>query len=327
VVRGNFLSEEKADVGAYRYGFNGKPTDRELNDWQDYGMRMYNARIGRFFTPDPLQSEYPMLTPYQFAGNTPIWAIDLDGLEPLVASDFETLSQLKKNLKLEYCYDVVDSKEVYQVTVSQNFWGIHQQHILTENGGPKQTELETFWGKASYAASHPGNALVLNKINNLSLRKNNDQKMAFQDIANTLKANLSKGEARGTIDNTFLHVAGQSFITTLFGEGYADLSGDIHERDHKSLLTGNIQAGVDTQKAIDNYSDIINNQWGQRWGEAISKDLGITKDTEWTNDLTSKYLNALQDKISKGMGVKFDKSFKESDNFVKKTTEFINDNK
>jgi hypothetical protein len=31
---------------------------------------------------DPLASKYPELTPFQFAGNTPIWATDLDGLEP-----------------------------------------------------------------------------------------------------------------------------------------------------------------------------------------------------------------------------------------------------
>jgi hypothetical protein len=30
---------------------------------------------------DPLTKEYPELTPYQFASNTPIYAIDLDGLE------------------------------------------------------------------------------------------------------------------------------------------------------------------------------------------------------------------------------------------------------
>tara|TARA_R110002074_G_scaffold273081_2_gene444639 strand:+ start:267 stop:794 length:528 start_codon:yes stop_codon:yes gene_type:complete len=30
---------------------------------------------------DPLAVDYPELTPYQFASNTPIWAIDIDGLE------------------------------------------------------------------------------------------------------------------------------------------------------------------------------------------------------------------------------------------------------
>ncbi|MCX6188210.1 MAG: DUF2974 domain-containing protein [Bacteroidetes bacterium] len=35
----------------------------------------------RFLSVDPLSKDYPMLTPYQFASNTPIQAIDLDGLE------------------------------------------------------------------------------------------------------------------------------------------------------------------------------------------------------------------------------------------------------
>lgn len=36
----------------------------------------------KFLSVDPLTSGYPMLTPYQFAGNSPIMFIDLDGLEP-----------------------------------------------------------------------------------------------------------------------------------------------------------------------------------------------------------------------------------------------------
>jgi len=48
---------------------------------QDYGFRLYNPAIAKFLSVDPLAPEYPELTPYQFASNTPIWAIDLDGLE------------------------------------------------------------------------------------------------------------------------------------------------------------------------------------------------------------------------------------------------------
>lgn len=44
-------------------------------------MRIYDLRLGRFLSVDPIGSKYPMLTPYQFASNTPIQAIDLDGLE------------------------------------------------------------------------------------------------------------------------------------------------------------------------------------------------------------------------------------------------------
>jgi RHS repeat-associated protein len=70
----------------YRYGFNGKEMDNEVKgtgNQQDYGMRIYDPRIGKFLSVDPLTRDYPELTPYQFASNTPIWAIDLDGLEGL----------------------------------------------------------------------------------------------------------------------------------------------------------------------------------------------------------------------------------------------------
>lgn len=67
----------------FRYGFNGKEDDRETG-FQDYGMRQYNTKLGRFFSVDPFTKKYPELTPYQFASNTPIQAIDLDGLEALI---------------------------------------------------------------------------------------------------------------------------------------------------------------------------------------------------------------------------------------------------
>lgn len=66
-----------------RYGFNGKEQDKETSSTTtyDYGFRIYSPALGRFLSVDPLTKKYPMLTPYQFASNTPIQAIDLDGLE------------------------------------------------------------------------------------------------------------------------------------------------------------------------------------------------------------------------------------------------------
>ncbi|MGV3768134.1 MAG: RHS repeat-associated core domain-containing protein [Chitinophagaceae bacterium] len=72
-------------MGGYRYGFNGKENDNEVKgtgNQQDYGMRIYDPRIGKFLSVDPLSREYAMYSPYQFAGNRPIVAIDLEGLEP-----------------------------------------------------------------------------------------------------------------------------------------------------------------------------------------------------------------------------------------------------
>lgn len=70
--------------GSYRYGFNAKENDGEVKgsgNQIDYGERIYDPRGGRFLSVDPLTKDYPELTPYQFASNTPIAAIDIDGEE------------------------------------------------------------------------------------------------------------------------------------------------------------------------------------------------------------------------------------------------------
>jgi RHS repeat-associated protein len=75
----------------YRYGFNGKEEDDEMANvegaYEDYGFRMYDSRLGRFLSEDPISDWYPYYSPYQFAGNKPIWAIDLEGLEEFFATD------------------------------------------------------------------------------------------------------------------------------------------------------------------------------------------------------------------------------------------------
>jgi RHS repeat-associated protein len=85
---GMLMPERKYDNGSqYRYRFNGKEKSDEVygeGNVYDYGFRIYNPRLGKFLSVDPLSAKYPWYTPYQFAGNMPIAAIDLDGLEQFV---------------------------------------------------------------------------------------------------------------------------------------------------------------------------------------------------------------------------------------------------
>ena len=69
---------------SYKYGFNGKSVDNEVSQTgsaYDYGYRIYSTALGRFFSKDPLSASYPWYSPYQFAGNKVIIAVDMDGLE------------------------------------------------------------------------------------------------------------------------------------------------------------------------------------------------------------------------------------------------------
>lgn len=81
---GMLMPGRNSHAGDYRFGFNGKENDNEVKgtgNQQDYGMRIYDSRLGRFLSVDPLSIDYPWYTPYQFAGNKPIKFIDLDGKE------------------------------------------------------------------------------------------------------------------------------------------------------------------------------------------------------------------------------------------------------
>jgi RHS repeat-associated protein len=67
-----------------RYGYNGKENDNDVKgegNQIDYGMRIYDPRLGRFLSVDPLTKNYASWSPYPFAMNRPIDGVDLDGLE------------------------------------------------------------------------------------------------------------------------------------------------------------------------------------------------------------------------------------------------------
>jgi hypothetical protein len=54
-----------------------------LKDEKEAQRLLDNSTGSRFLSVDPIAKDYPWYTPYQFAGNMPILARDLDGLEPL----------------------------------------------------------------------------------------------------------------------------------------------------------------------------------------------------------------------------------------------------
>jgi RHS repeat-associated protein len=103
----------------YKFGFNGKLNDNEvkgMGNEQDYGMRIYDPRVGRFLSVDPLTMDYPWLTPFQYAGNDPINYIDIDGLEQPDAPAAQTLTstQPKPSFATKEFLDETRSGSVYK---------------------------------------------------------------------------------------------------------------------------------------------------------------------------------------------------------------------
>jgi len=116
-----------------RFGFNGKENDNEVKGFgnqQDYGMRIYDTRTGKFLSTDPLSQNYAELTPYQFASNTPVSAVDLDGLEMYFATDGSLIGKFGRNIEIRIVTDketITKIKEHVKANISdkQNEYSYH----------------------------------------------------------------------------------------------------------------------------------------------------------------------------------------------------------
>ncbi|MEW6774448.1 MAG: RHS repeat-associated core domain-containing protein, partial [Bacteroidota bacterium] len=94
----------------YRYGFNGKENDNEIygvGNAYDFGDRMYDARLGRWWSVDKKFAKYPMLSPYVFAADNPILFVDVDGKDIIL---YNSYSIDKSTGQLVYKYNEVSKK-------------------------------------------------------------------------------------------------------------------------------------------------------------------------------------------------------------------------
>lgn len=71
----------------YRYGFNGKEEDDEVKrdgNSLDFDARIYDSRLGRWLSVDPLTKKYPSENPYLYTGGNPILYVDKDGRDKIL---------------------------------------------------------------------------------------------------------------------------------------------------------------------------------------------------------------------------------------------------
>lgn len=132
----------------YRFGFNGKEKDNEVSgegNHYDYGFRVYDPRLGRFLSVDPLCKSFPWYTPYQFAGNKPITCIDLDGLEEFNVTIYVNRETGTATTRIEIVGDTGPLKVNYKIND-----GAHQSiYTLNAFGTKDQSDraaqiLESF---------------------------------------------------------------------------------------------------------------------------------------------------------------------------------------
>lgn len=93
------ITNRKFSNDKYRYGFNGKEKENDISTGDlDFGARIYDARIGKWFSTDPLERKYVAFSPYCFAINSPLILIDYDGRDIFIVTSTGTSRLAKETL-------------------------------------------------------------------------------------------------------------------------------------------------------------------------------------------------------------------------------------
>ena len=81
-----------------KYKYTGKERDNE-NNYDYFGARYYDSRIGRWGGVEPLYDKYVNATPYNYAMLNPIIAVDINGKDAAVTIEGNTI---KVDIKIFY---------------------------------------------------------------------------------------------------------------------------------------------------------------------------------------------------------------------------------
>ncbi len=238
----------------------------------------------------------------------------------LLATRFSNLDELKSVVAIQYTHVVTSSVNIGKgtpvVLVTHCSSGKQVTSVLRSGVSEKNFKeaLEgNFWDKIALGFRSPYTLINRKKLLRVSIlaRRRHDifgwRDVAFYDLAEAMVHHIH-GDDLQRIDpkdlgekgyiNTFNHINAEAIMTTLFSEGVADFIADAHERFHMPELIDGVfsdeQLKDPNNNPMDNYVDIVNNEWGQELGKELKKKYGIQSNTEWTEQLLVNYLNDLQ---------------------------------
>lgn len=273
----------------------------------------------------------------------------LDVKGALLLTRFKSLDEFKSVVHIEY-FNVIPrldlvmyKKPLVRLTHYSN--GREVTSIL--ESGTSELDLLTardggFWDRVRLGLKSPYTVIHKNdilRVYNLARRRNaifGFGDVAFYDFAETTMFNICEDDTvfirpldfseKGYI-NTFNHITAQAFMTSIFTERLADFMADLHELGNMpELITGKFSEDqiLDIENGVvDNYLDMINNEWGQELGKLLKSKYNITRKTHWTPELLANYLNDIQGYYSWAFQIGFN-PYRASDEKVMRFSSKIN---
>ena len=123
----------------YTFGFNGKEKNTEVSEGNyDFGARIYDARIGRFLSVDPLAKKYASWSTYTGLNDNPISLVDPTGMGAEITKITQNgiITSLSVNVTM-YVYTSDPAINVAnQATILQNLYNnqLNAANVTMPNG-------------------------------------------------------------------------------------------------------------------------------------------------------------------------------------------------
>jgi hypothetical protein len=267
----------------------------------------------------------------------------------LLGSRFKSFEELKSVIQIEYLNHNADTDSTIhrnsKVCIRDCSNGMEVISVLASGiteGDIAKAKNGDFWDRlgiifrSPYAVSHRKDLEKVFLLARLKPDLFGEGDVVFFNLAQASFRNIntpdlafvnSRDSTEKGYINTFNHMTAQAFITSLFSEELADFVGDVHERyHHPELILGKFREKEISdlgEGPVDNYVDLINNEWGQEVGKQLKEKYNINPKTRWTPELLANYLNDLQLYYSWALQLGF-KPFKPEDEQVIKFSRKVN---
>ena len=147
--------------GFYRFGFNGMEKDDEIKgngNSLDFGARMLDVRLGRWFAVDPYADKYTEWSPYNFALDNPVKYVD-EGGKYVVDPNFK-IAYPKVSLILENA-DKLYNNQPLPPDVAKALRGIDVESVFNEKFRPALEKYSTLTNTRIQDVITPGQGPVI----------------------------------------------------------------------------------------------------------------------------------------------------------------------
>ena len=115
----------------------------------DFGARIHDPRLGRFLSIDPRYKEFPFMSPYLFAANTPIQAIDENGEGPTFTNKKEA-QRIADNVNAIFANQYKFDKPFLKVVTKTEVTTLFGFELWSEEKITFETNSEFDWNTDRY---------------------------------------------------------------------------------------------------------------------------------------------------------------------------------